>query len=75
MTAKNLKLLIKGQSESKLSSYKPGPAMALISLGRREGLAQIMCITMAGRIPGIVKSGDLFVGKTRKALGLKSSLQ
>ncbi|KAL7107917.1 hypothetical protein ACP275_06G083500 [Erythranthe tilingii] len=74
LAAKNLKLLIKGESERKMYSYKAGPAMAVVSLGRREGLAQIKCLTIVGRIPGILKSGDLFVGKTRKALGLKSSL-
>ncbi|KAI3458793.1 hypothetical protein Pfo_015456 [Paulownia fortunei] len=74
VAAKNLKLLIRGQSESKLSTYKPASPMALVSLGRREGLAQILCLTLAGRIPGMIKSGDLFVGKTRKQLGLKSSL-
>ncbi|KAL6576641.1 hypothetical protein OROMI_010917 [Orobanche minor] len=75
VAAKNLKLLIKNgtQSEKKLSSYKPAAStIAFVSLGRREGVAQIMCLTTVGRIPGKIKSGDLFVGKTRKLLGLKS---
>ncbi|KAL6513676.1 hypothetical protein OROHE_019536 [Orobanche hederae] len=75
VAAKNLKLLIKNgsQSEKKLSSYKPAAStIAFVSLGRREGVAQIMCLTTVGRIPGMIKSGDLFVGKTRKLLGLKS---
>lgn len=71
MVAKNLKLLIGGQSESKLSTYKPASPLALVSLGKRDGVAQIMCLTMGGRVPGIIKSGDLFVGPTRKDLGLK----
>ncbi|KAK6156234.1 hypothetical protein DH2020_010482 [Rehmannia glutinosa] len=72
VAAKNLKLLIKGENDSKLSTYKPASPMALVSLGRREGVAQVMCVTMGGRVPGMIKSGDLFVGKTRKQLGLKS---
>ncbi|GFP95665.1 apoptosis-inducing factor homolog a [Phtheirospermum japonicum] len=73
LAAKNLKLLMKGESECKLSSYKAASAVAIISLGRREGVAQMMCLTMAGRIPGKIKSGDLFVGKTRKQLGLNAN--
>ncbi|PIN18531.1 NADH-dehydrogenase (ubiquinone) [Handroanthus impetiginosus] len=73
VAAKNLKLLIKGQNESKLSSYKPASPLAFVSLGRKEGIAQAMCITMSGRIPGIIKSGDLFVGRSRRQLGLKSA--
>ncbi|KAL3649357.1 hypothetical protein CASFOL_005760 [Castilleja foliolosa] len=73
LAAKNVKLLIKGESECKLSSYKPASAIAIVSLGRREGVAQMMCVTLAGRIPGKIKSGDLFVGKTRKQLGLNAN--
>ncbi|KAG8380672.1 hypothetical protein BUALT_Bualt06G0040200 [Buddleja alternifolia] len=73
VAAKNLKLLMRGESETKLSSYKPASPIALVSLGRRDGLAQIMCITTVGRIAGMIKSGDLFVGMTRKQLGLKSN--
>ncbi|GFP95663.1 apoptosis-inducing factor homolog b [Phtheirospermum japonicum] len=73
LAAKNLKLLMKGESESNLSSYKPASPQAIVSLGRREGVAQIMCLTIAGRIPGMIKSGDMFVGRTRKALGLNAN--
>ncbi|KAL3838153.1 hypothetical protein ACJIZ3_022744 [Penstemon smallii] len=74
VAAKNLQALIEGKTDCcALSVYKPASPMALVSLGRREGVAQIMCLTIGGRIPGIVKSGDLFVGKTRKLLGLKSA--
>ncbi|GFP95666.1 apoptosis-inducing factor homolog a [Phtheirospermum japonicum] len=74
VAAKNLKALIKGQSERKLSSYKPASSpIAFISLGRKEGVAQIMRLTMVGCLPGKIKSGDLFVGMTRKALGLKAN--
>ncbi|KAK6135950.1 hypothetical protein DH2020_030288 [Rehmannia glutinosa] len=74
VAAKNLRLLIKGENDSKMSTYRPASPMALVSLGRREGVAQVMCLTMGGRVPGMIKSGDLFVGKTRKQLGLKSTL-
>ncbi|XP_039131489.1 apoptosis-inducing factor homolog B-like [Dioscorea cayenensis subsp. rotundata] len=70
VVAKNLKLIMKGAKESKLSKYKPASAMAIISLGRKEGVAQLPFMTMIGCIPGIIKSKDLFVGKTRKQLGL-----
>ncbi|KAG6430297.1 hypothetical protein SASPL_108361 [Salvia splendens] len=73
VVAKNVKLLMKGQSESKLATYKPASAFALVSLGKKEGVAQMMCLTLSGRIPGMIKSGDLFVGASRKNLGLKSN--
>lgn len=71
VVAKNLKLLIEGGDERKMVKYTPAPAMAIVSLGRREGLAIVKCVTMIGRIPGLYKSKDLFVGKTRKQLGLQ----
>lgn len=72
IAAKNVRLLIRGVNENRLATYNPASAaMAIVSLGRRDAVAQIFFITMAGRIPGMIKSGDLFVGKTRKQLGLK----
>ncbi|KAF5446325.1 hypothetical protein F2P56_031960 [Juglans regia] len=71
VTAKNIKKLIMGASESKLAAYKTGSDMALVSLGRKQGVAQFPIMTISGCIPGLIKSGDLFVGKTRKQLGLK----
>lgn len=73
MVANNLKLLIEGGDEGKMVKYTPASPMALVSLGRREGLLQVRCVTIIGRIPGMVKSKDLFVGKTRKQLGLQAS--
>ncbi|EPS72697.1 hypothetical protein M569_02057, partial [Genlisea aurea] len=70
VVAKNLKLLVKGQGK-KLSTYKPGKALALVSLGRKEGVAQIFCFTISGRLPGKVKSEGLFIEKTRGDIGLK----
>lgn len=70
VTVKNLKLLMTGGRESKMATYKPGSAIALVSLGRKEAVAQFPLITVIGCVPGMIKSGDLFVGKTRKQLGL-----
>lgn len=76
VAAKNVKLLIKGENEKRLATYKPASsALAIVSLGRRDAVAQIFCITTVGRLPGMIKSGDLFVGKTRKQLGLSSDVK
>ncbi|KAM7467786.1 hypothetical protein LguiB_015348 [Lonicera macranthoides] len=71
VAVKNLRLLMAGGNESRMAVYKPAPPIAIISLGRKEAVAQVYCITSIGCVPGMVKSGDLFVGKTRKQLGLK----
>ncbi|XVE59641.1 hypothetical protein DITRI_Ditri05aG0062400 [Diplodiscus trichospermus] len=71
VVAKNLKLLMAGGKESKMSTYEPGSAMALVSLGRKQAVAQFPFTTISGRIPGLLKSGDLFVGRTRKQIGLQ----
>ncbi|KAG7012960.1 Apoptosis-inducing factor-like A, partial [Cucurbita argyrosperma subsp. argyrosperma] len=70
ITSKNLKVLLMGGNESKLATYKLGSPLAIVSLGRKEGVAQLPFTTISGCIPGLIKSGDLFVGKTRKELGL-----
>ncbi|KAJ8899989.1 hypothetical protein K2173_024100 [Erythroxylum novogranatense] len=71
VTAKNLKLLSMGANERKLASHKLSQTYAIISLGRRDAVAQLPMGTLCGSIPGRLKSRDLFVGKTRKQLGLK----
>ncbi|XP_057978898.1 uncharacterized protein LOC131165277 [Malania oleifera] len=71
VAARNLKLLVSGGGESKMANYRPGSAIAIVSLGRKEGVAQFPFITLIGCTPGFIKSGDLFVGKTRKKLGFK----
>ncbi|OVA07140.1 Pyridine nucleotide-disulfide oxidoreductase [Macleaya cordata] len=71
LTAKNLKLLMNGGKESKMAKYKPASEMAIVSLGRKEGVAQLPFATIIGCFPGMLKSKDLFVGKTRKQMGLK----
>uniref|UniRef100_A0A5B7BY69 FAD/NAD(P)-binding domain-containing protein n=1 Tax=Davidia involucrata TaxID=16924 RepID=A0A5B7BY69_DAVIN len=72
VVAKNLKLLMMGRKESRMASYTPASPLAFVSLGRREAVAQIFRITISGCIPGMIKSRDLFVGKTRRQLGLKT---
>ncbi|MBA0577085.1 hypothetical protein Goshw_019624 [Gossypium schwendimanii] len=73
VVAKNLKLLMSGGvQESKLSKYEPGSAIALVSLGRKDAIAQFPFATISGCLPGLLKSRDLFVGKTRKNMGLQA---
>ncbi|KAK8967622.1 hypothetical protein KSP40_PGU021872 [Platanthera guangdongensis] len=73
VVAKNLKLSINGAPEKKFAVYKASPPIAMVSLGRKEGVAQLPFGTLFGCLPGKIKSKDLFVGKTRKTLGLKSA--
>uniref|UniRef100_A0A0D9VC98 FAD/NAD(P)-binding domain-containing protein n=1 Tax=Leersia perrieri TaxID=77586 RepID=A0A0D9VC98_9ORYZ len=72
LVAKNLCVLIKGLPNSKLETYSTGYPLALVSLGRKEGLAQLPFITLSGFVPGMIKSRDLFVSKTRKQMGLNA---
>ncbi|KMZ56998.1 putative Apoptosis-inducing factor [Zostera marina] len=71
LVAKNLQILVKGGQESKLGSYKPAGAMAIVTLGRKNAVAQFPFATVSGCIPRMIKSKDLFVGMTRKKMGLK----
>ncbi|XP_061342871.1 uncharacterized protein LOC133289005 [Gastrolobium bilobum] len=73
VVAKNLRLIIEGTKEcgiTGMETYKPHSVLAIVSLGRKDAVAQVPLMTICGRIPGIIKSGDLFVGKTRKHMGL-----
>ncbi|KAI7751482.1 hypothetical protein M8C21_022556 [Ambrosia artemisiifolia] len=72
VVANNLKLLIRGEEGKMVKYYPATSALAIVSLGRREALAYILCVAMIGRIPGLIKSKDLFVGKTRRQLGLQA---
>jgi NADH dehydrogenase FAD-containing subunit len=74
VATRNIKLLMSGGNEKKLSSYKPGPDIAIVSLGRKDSVAQFPFLTVSGCVPGLIKSKDLFVGKTRKARGLDPNL-
>eukprot|EP01018_Ginkgo_biloba_P012350 Gb_28104 [translate_table: standard] len=71
IVAGNIKKLLK-DSKHKLSTYKASSTMAIVSLGRNVAVAQLPFGTTIGCIPGKIKSKDLFIGKTRKGLGLKS---
>ncbi|XP_039045098.1 apoptosis-inducing factor homolog A-like [Hibiscus syriacus] len=71
VVAKNLKLLMSGSKESKMGKYECGSATALVSLGRKDAVAQFPFATISGCLPGLLKSKDLFVGKTRKNMGLQ----
>lgn len=72
VATKNLKWLLGGGEESKMSTYKPTSAKVIVSLGRHDAVAQFPYTTMIGLIPGLIKSKDLFVGKTRKELDVDS---
>ncbi|WMV56269.1 hypothetical protein MTR67_049654 [Solanum verrucosum] len=72
VAAKNLKLLMSGGKESKLAIYEPRPsAKIIVSLGRQDAVAQFSFTTIIGLVPGMIKSKDLYVGKTRKKMGLQ----
>ncbi|KAL8201875.1 hypothetical protein R6Q57_011022 [Mikania cordata] len=74
--AKNLKLLMGGGNESKMLAYKvSSTTKAIVSLGRHDAVAQYYLTTMIGLIPGLIKSKDLFVGKTRKELDIDSFIR
>ncbi|KAG4980013.1 hypothetical protein AAZX31_12G089700 [Glycine max] len=76
VVAKNLKLLIEGGGkEHKLGTYKAQPPISMVSLGRKIAVAQFPFMTVLGRLPGMIKSGDLFVGKTRKELGVEPNVK
>ncbi|XP_031112318.1 apoptosis-inducing factor homolog B-like isoform X1 [Ipomoea triloba] len=70
IAANNLKLLMNGGNERKLAAYKPHSPVAIVSLGRHDAVAQFPYTTVIGLIPGLIKSKDLFVSKTRKKIGL-----
>lgn len=70
VAAKNLKLLLTGGKETKMAVYEPGSITAIVSLGRHDAVAQFPITTVIGLVPGLLKSKDLFVGKTRKQMGL-----
>ena len=74
VVSENIKKLIKaGGKPTKLGVYKPLESpFGIVSLGRNEGVAQFPIMTIAGRMPGMIKSKDLFVGQSRKELGLAS---
>ncbi|KAK8518679.1 hypothetical protein V6N12_011925 [Hibiscus sabdariffa] len=71
VVAKNLKALMRGGKDRKMAKYEGGSDIALVSLGRKDAVAQFPFATISGCLPGLLKSKDLFVGKTRKNMGLQ----
>ncbi|OMO95652.1 FAD-dependent pyridine nucleotide-disulfide oxidoreductase [Corchorus capsularis] len=51
-------VLMSGGKESKMSTYEPGSAIAMVSLGRKDAIAQFPFTTIGGCVPGYVKSRD-----------------
>ncbi|CAL9089482.1 unnamed protein product [Musa acuminata var. zebrina] len=77
VAAKNMKLLLRGGKEEKMAVYKPRSAAAtpaVVSLGRRQAVAQFPFTTVSGYIPGLFKSKDLYVGWNRRKLGLETDI-
>ncbi|XP_020214067.2 apoptosis-inducing factor homolog A [Cajanus cajan] len=78
VVARNLKVMIEGGKKQcnrcGTETYKPQLEMAIVSLGRKEAVAQFPFLTIIGRFPGYIKSGDLFVGRTRKQMGLNPNI-
>lgn len=71
--ALNLKLKEKeGENSPLIKPYVPNPDIAIVSLGRYNGVAQLPSPmgTVSGFLPAMYKSRGLFVEKTRKDLGL-----
>lgn len=57
-----------------MATYKARSEKVIVSLGRHDAVAQFPLTTLIGLVPGLIKSKDLFVGKTRKQLGLDSRI-
>lgn len=73
VVAKNINLIMKKGSLANLTSYKPASAITVVSLGRKNGVAQLPFMTVSGRLPTMFKSKDLFLGWTRKVMGLNKA--
>ena len=70
---KNVGWLLCGCKESELvSTYKLSAAKGTVTLGSHSVVAQSTLTTMMGRIPGLITSKDLFVGKMRNELDVDS---
>ncbi|XP_024378258.1 uncharacterized protein [Physcomitrium patens] len=74
VVADNIKRLIQAPTQPKLAEYEPlSTPFGIVSLGRYEGVAQLPIVPqlpILGRLPGMLKSKDLFVTKTRAELGV-----
>ncbi|KAL3687934.1 hypothetical protein R1sor_014243 [Riccia sorocarpa] len=73
IVVENIKKLIASPDNAKLLVYKPtNTPMGIVSLGRVLAVAQMPFGTILGRLAGLLKSKDLFIGKTRESLGLRA---
>ncbi|GAQ78853.1 hypothetical protein KFL_000200050 [Klebsormidium nitens] len=72
--AANLQTLAKNAAATRLKSYKAQTttAVALVSLGRKDGIMQTPLLTFSGWVPASLKSKTLFLDKARKDFGLAS---
>ncbi|WMV55815.1 hypothetical protein MTR67_049200 [Solanum verrucosum] len=72
VAAKNLKLLMSGGKESKLSAYGRRSSFMpkiIVSLARQDAVAQFSFTTIFGLVPGMIKSKNLYVGKNEEENG------
>lgn len=71
VVAANIKAIIKAEATGKAPKLKKFPAppeIAIISLGRKNGIAHLPFGTFTGWFPTTVKSKDLFIPKVYKDL-------
>lgn len=70
--AGNIKAVIEAEAKGKpvkaLKKYPTPPNMCMVSLGRKNGVAQLPFGTFTGFLPTTLKSKDLFISKIRKDL-------
>ncbi|CAI5516944.1 unnamed protein product [Closterium sp. Naga37s-1] len=72
VAASNIRKVLKSNGKpTTLKSYSPGMDVAIVSLGRKQGLAQLPFGTFMGWVPTNMKSKGLFVNKIRSELGVK----
>eukprot|EP00898_Chlorokybus_atmophyticus_P003198 jgi/Chlat1/387/Chrsp10S08629 len=75
----NIRLLVKGSTKLVPYKFKPGEIM-IVSMGKKYGVAQLpapMGVKKArvGCMPTMIKSKDLFIGKTRKDMGITTEIK
>lgn len=72
----NIRTLIKARQAKKgsvhLKEYKPLPDIVFLSLGRKNGIAQLPFGTFMGLLPTNAKSKKLMIPQIRKELGLEA---
>ena len=70
----NISALIKKGPDAQLTAWKPNGGMdaLFLSLGRNNGIAQLLGFVFGGPVPVHYKSKDLSASMMRKKLGLKA---